>query len=75
MPTVYRVHDQPDPPRVERLVAQLDALGVPTPPLREGLAPREAGEVAAEASAWSSREAQRGAVTAARRIHRSCFAR
>ena len=59
VPALYRVHAQPDPPRVERLVAQLHALGVPTPPLREGLSPRQAGEVAAEASRLATREAAR----------------
>jgi ribonuclease R len=59
VPTIYRVHAQPDPPRVERLVGQLHALGVPTPPLRQGLSPREAGEVAAEASRLATREAAR----------------
>ena len=36
VPAVYRVHAQPDPVRVERLVEQLHALGVPTPPLGPG---------------------------------------
>ncbi len=56
---IYRVHAQPDPPRIERLIAQLHSLGVPTPPLREGISPREAGEVAAEASRLVAREAAR----------------
>ncbi len=56
---IYRVHPQPDPARIERLIAQLHALGVPTPPLREGLSPRQAGEVAAAASRLASREAAR----------------
>jgi ribonuclease R len=59
LPTVYRVHAQPDPPRVERLIAQLHELGIPTPPLRGTLAPRQAGEVAAEASRLVTREAAR----------------
>ncbi|HEX7059526.1 MAG TPA: RNB domain-containing ribonuclease [Solirubrobacterales bacterium] len=59
VPAIYRVHAQPDPPRVERLVEQLHALGIPTPPLRERLSPREAGEVAAEASRQAIREAAR----------------
>ena len=59
VPTVYRVHAQPDPLRIERLVAQLHALGVPTPPLREGLAPAQAGAVAAEASRLVIAEARR----------------
>ena len=52
VPAIYRVHAQPDPPRVERLVEQLHALGVPTPPLRAG--PR-----AARRPASSPREASR----------------
>lgn len=59
LPAIYRVHAQPDPPRVERLIEQLHSLGIPTPPLREGLAPRQAGEVAAEASRLARREAAR----------------
>ncbi len=58
-PAIYRVHAQPDPQRVERLIAQLHDLGIPTPPLREALAPRQVGEVAAEASRLVQREATR----------------
>jgi ribonuclease R len=57
--TIYRVHAQPDPGRVEQMVEQLDALGVPTPPLGQGLAPRQAGEVAAEASRLALAESRR----------------
>jgi ribonuclease R len=59
VPAIYRVHAQPDPPRIERLVAQLHALGVPTPPLRERISPQQAGEIAAEASRLATREAAR----------------
>jgi ribonuclease R len=58
-PAIYRVHAQPDAARVERLLEQLAALGVPTPPLKQGLAPREAGRVAAEASRLVRLEAAR----------------
>jgi ribonuclease R len=58
-PAVYRVHAQPDPPRVERLLEQLGALDVPTPPPGQGLSPRSAGEMAAEASRLARREAAR----------------
>jgi ribonuclease R len=58
-PAVYRVHAQPDPPRIERLLEQLAALGVPTPPLRQGLSPRSAGEMAAAASRLAHAEAAR----------------
>ncbi len=59
VPAVYRVHAQPDPARVERLVEQLGALGVPTPPLGQGLAPAQAGRVVAEASRLVIEEAAR----------------
>ncbi|HEY6730027.1 MAG TPA: RNB domain-containing ribonuclease [Solirubrobacterales bacterium] len=59
VPAIYRVHAQPDAARIERLLEQLAALGVPTPPLREGLAPREAGRVAVEASRLARKEAAR----------------
>jgi ribonuclease R len=56
---IYRVHAQPDPDRIEGLIEQLAALGIPTPPLRAGLAPQEAGAVAAEASRLALEEAKR----------------
>jgi ribonuclease R len=59
VPALYRVHPQPDPAQIERLISQLHALGVPTPPLRERLSPRQAGEVAAEASRLAAAEARR----------------
>jgi ribonuclease R len=59
VPAVYRVHAQPDSGRVERMVEQLQALGVPTPPLGQGLAPSQAGAVAAEASRLVIAEAAR----------------
>jgi ribonuclease R len=57
--TIYRVHAQPDPGRVEQMVEQLHALEVPTPPLGQGLAPRQAGEIAAAASRLALAEARR----------------
>jgi ribonuclease R len=59
VPAIYRVHPSPDPPRIEHLLEQLAALGVPTPPLGRGLSPRGAGEIAAEASRLVRREAER----------------
>jgi ribonuclease R len=59
LPTIYRVHAQPDPPRVERLIEQLHDLGIPTPPLRPGISAQEAGEIAAQASRLVGREATR----------------
>jgi ribonuclease R len=44
---------------MEQLIAQLHDLEIPTPPLPAGISPREAGEVAAEASRLVRREAAR----------------
>jgi ribonuclease R len=59
VPAIYRVHAQPDPTRIERLVEQLAALGIPTPPLGQGLSAQQAGQIAAEASRLVGREAAR----------------
>jgi len=59
VPTIYRVHAPPDPGRIERLIEQLAALDVPTPPLREGISPSEAAEAAAAASRLAIDEAAR----------------
>jgi ribonuclease R len=59
VPAIYRVHPQPDPASVERLVAQLDDLGVPTPALGAGVSAEQAGELIAEASRLVRREAAR----------------
>ena len=44
LPTLYRVHERPEPARVEHLVAQLAALDVPTPALPEAMSPQQAGD-------------------------------
>jgi ribonuclease R len=59
VPTLYRVHEQPDPQRIERLVEQLEALDVPTPPIPERIAPSQAGVLAQEASVVVAAEARR----------------
>ena len=50
LPALYRVHERPEPARVERLVEQLAALDVPTPPLPEAMTPQQAGDVVGEIS-------------------------
>src|SRR5207249_1241846 len=50
VPTLYRVHEPPEPAAIERLVAQLASLEVPTPPVPEHLAPRQAAELVADIS-------------------------
>jgi ribonuclease R len=59
IPTIYRVHEQPDPQRVERLTEQLAALDVPTPPVPADLSPSAAGELAGEISRLVAKEAAR----------------
>lgn len=59
VPALYRIHEQPDPARVEILVEQLAALGLPTPALPKQLGPSEAGGLATEASVLVAAEAKR----------------
>ncbi len=59
VPTLYRVHEQPDGERIEELFAKLAALEIPTPPLPEKISPSQAGKLAIEASKLVSKEAKR----------------
>ncbi|HEY3193462.1 MAG TPA: RNB domain-containing ribonuclease [Solirubrobacterales bacterium] len=59
MPTLYRVHEQPDPDRIRRLIEQLAALDIPTPALPDSISSQQAGELAGEASRLVAREAER----------------
>lgn len=59
IPALHRVHEQPDPTAAERLVDQLDSLGLPTPPLPEAMSPRQAADVVADASRLVEREVRR----------------
>jgi ribonuclease R len=45
VPCLYRVHEPPDPERIERLVDQLASLEVPTPPLPKSLSAAQASEL------------------------------
>jgi len=47
---LYRVHEPPDPPRVERLLAQLESLDIATPPAPDHLTPQQAGALVSEAA-------------------------
>jgi ribonuclease R len=65
IPTLYRVHERPEGAAVQRLVAQLAALEVPTPPVPGAhLTPQQAtdllGEVSQMVDAWVSSRAGRG---------------
>ncbi|MFN8113561.1 MAG: RNB domain-containing ribonuclease [Solirubrobacterales bacterium] len=59
VPTLYRVHEQPDPARVGVLIEQLASLGVPTPALAGNAGPTEALAAATEASRLVAAEAKR----------------
>jgi ribonuclease R len=50
VPTLYRVHEPPEPAAVERLVAQLASLEVPTPPIPERMSPQQAADAVGEIS-------------------------
>jgi ribonuclease R len=50
LPTLYRVHEAPEPDAARRLVAQLTSLGVPTPPAGDHMTAGEAGELIAACS-------------------------
>lgn len=63
VPCLYRVHEQPKPEKVLRLVDQLASLGVPTPPVRSRLSPSQAkdllGELAGGVESHIARAARR----------------
>jgi ribonuclease R len=59
LPTLYRVHERPEPERVERLVEQLASLDVPTPPLPEHMTPQQAADAVAEISRLVAAEVRR----------------
>jgi ribonuclease R len=59
VPTLYRVHEQPDPERIRWLIEQLAALDIPTPALPDSISPQQAGDLAGEASRLVAREAER----------------
>jgi ribonuclease R len=50
VPCLYRVHERPEPERVERLVDQLATLEVSTPPLPERMSSTQAAELLGEIS-------------------------
>ncbi len=45
VPCLYRVHERPDPERIERLVDQLASLQVPTPPVPDPLSSTQAADL------------------------------
>jgi ribonuclease R len=59
VPTLYRVHERPDGPAVQRLIEQLESLGVPTPPLPSQITPQQAADIVGEASQLVERHVSR----------------
>ena len=59
VPTLYRVHERPDPEAAERLLAQLSSLNIPTPVTGERVAPADAAGIVAEASRLVAQEVAR----------------
>jgi ribonuclease R len=57
--TLYRVHERPDPPRVERLAEQLASLDVPTPPLPDPMTGQQALDAVGEMSRLVAAEVRR----------------
>ena len=72
LPTLYRVHERPDPQSVDFLVEQLASLDIPTPPLPKQMTPQQAADAVDRDLADRGR-ASRGGRRAYRR--RSCCAR
>jgi ribonuclease R len=60
VPTLYRVHEQPEPTAIEFLAEQLESLDVPTPPLPAHITPRIAGELAGGIGAAVEEHLSRG---------------
>lgn len=58
-PTLYRVHEQPDPDRITRLAGQLASLDLPAPTVAGDMGPGAAGQFAVEASRSVAAEAAR----------------
>jgi ribonuclease R len=58
LPTLYRVHERPEPERVAFLVEQLASLDLPTPPVPKHMTSQQAADLAAEISRIVAREAR-----------------
>jgi ribonuclease R len=59
IPALYRIHERPEPTAAERLLEQLETLGVPTPPAPENIAPGDAAGIIAAASQLVAAEVRR----------------
>ena len=59
VPTLFRVHERPDPAAVELLVERLESLDVPTPPVPKPMSPQQAVDLVGEASRLVAAEVRR----------------
>ncbi len=57
-PTLYRVHERPEPQSVVFLAEQLASLGIPTPPLPKQMTPQQAADAITEISRIVVRESR-----------------
>jgi ribonuclease R len=58
LPTLYRVHERPEPQSVLFLAEQLASLDIPTPPLPEQMTPQQAADAITEISRIVTRESR-----------------
>src|SRR5918995_2748082 len=58
LPTLYRVHERPEPQSVVFLAEQLASLDIPTPPLPKQMTPQQAADAIAEISRIVVRESR-----------------
>jgi ribonuclease R len=58
LPTLYRVHERPEPQSVAFLADQLASLDIPTPPLPKQMTPQQAADTVTEISRIVAREAR-----------------
>ena len=56
LPTLYRVHERPEPQSVVFLAEQLASLRIPTPPLPKQMTPQQAADAVTEISKIVARE-------------------
>jgi ribonuclease R len=68
VPCLYRVHERPEPQRVEYLVEQLASLGVPTPPVPEPMSRSQAAELVAAISVQLGRHLDQAAGRSGHRV-------
>jgi ribonuclease R len=59
VPTLYRVHERPEPARVEHLADQLASLDLPTPPLPDAMTSQQAADAVAEMARLVARDVRR----------------